>query len=319
MRFKRTSIKKYSNQPPKPSVYLIEGATQRVLDFLEAQKAEIIIQGKIYAETLRAAQECVEADVHGVMVPAYDHELVWEGHSSMIKEIHGQLAKKPDAVLCSVGGGGLLGGIMLGLAEVGWDDGTERHSDNTKMAYSPDLVPVVALETLGCNCFHHSIALNKGYPIELPTYAQGVKDEMTGIQLAHFTEFHSIATGSLGASQPSARVVAKALARDGGIKCASIPDFLSMKAAVQFAEDHQTLVEPACSTTLAAAFSPELFNHLVPLTDKKAEDRTVVFIVCGGFKITLAEMAEYQRIMNQSLTEKEVTCLVDGENVAVAV
>lgn len=58
-----------------------------------------------------------------VLVPAYDDPLIWEGHSSMIEEIRHQLGRKPDAVFCSVGGGGLLGGIIEGCKKVGWDDG----------------------------------------------------------------------------------------------------------------------------------------------------------------------------------------------------
>jgi L-serine/L-threonine ammonia-lyase len=57
------------------------------------------------------------------MVPAYDSEILWEGHSSMVKELFTQLPSKPDAIFCSVGGGGLLGGIIVGCKYVGWDDG----------------------------------------------------------------------------------------------------------------------------------------------------------------------------------------------------
>ena len=61
------------------------------------------------------------------MVPAYDDPIVWDGHSSMIEETQRQLLlqhdKKPDAIFCSVGGGGMLGGIILGCERVGWDDG----------------------------------------------------------------------------------------------------------------------------------------------------------------------------------------------------
>lgn len=57
------------------------------------------------------------------MVPAYDEYLVWEGHSSIVLEIKSQLWKKPNAIFCSVGGGGLLGGIIIGCKQVGWDDG----------------------------------------------------------------------------------------------------------------------------------------------------------------------------------------------------
>jgi L-serine/L-threonine ammonia-lyase len=57
------------------------------------------------------------------MVPAYDDKVVWDGHASMITEIHEQLGAKPDAIVCSVGGGGLLGGVIAGCESVGWDDG----------------------------------------------------------------------------------------------------------------------------------------------------------------------------------------------------
>ena len=60
-----------------------------------------------------------------VMIPSYDDHLLWEGHASMVHEIHRQLpgGVKPAAIFCSVGGGGLAGGIMTGLKAVDWDDG----------------------------------------------------------------------------------------------------------------------------------------------------------------------------------------------------
>lgn len=41
----------------------------------------------------------------------------------MITEIKNQLDVKPDAIFCSVGGGGLLGGIIVGCKNENWDDG----------------------------------------------------------------------------------------------------------------------------------------------------------------------------------------------------
>ena len=57
------------------------------------------------------------------MVPAYDDPIVWKGHSSMVDEIKKQLKRKPDAMFCSVGGGGLLGGLIVGCKGNDWDDG----------------------------------------------------------------------------------------------------------------------------------------------------------------------------------------------------
>lgn len=41
----------------------------------------------------------------------------------MIKEIKAQMRDKPEAIFCSVGGGGLIGGLIEGCRSVGWDDG----------------------------------------------------------------------------------------------------------------------------------------------------------------------------------------------------
>lgn len=63
-----------------------------------------------------------------VIVPAYDDPIVWQGHASMINEIAHQIPTKPDAIFCSVGGGGLLGGVTVGCKDVGWDDGKYQKS-----------------------------------------------------------------------------------------------------------------------------------------------------------------------------------------------
>ena len=59
------------------------------------------------------------------MLPSYNDAVLWEGHASLVHEIKGQLPEGtvPDAIFCSVGGGGLAGGIMTGCKAVGWDHG----------------------------------------------------------------------------------------------------------------------------------------------------------------------------------------------------
>ena len=56
-------------------------------------------------------------------MPAYDHEVLWKGHASIVDELAAQLKTKPDAIFCSVGGGSMLGGILVGCKKNGWDDG----------------------------------------------------------------------------------------------------------------------------------------------------------------------------------------------------
>jgi len=65
----------------------------------------------------------------------------------MIEEIQTELDFVPDVIFCSVGGGGLLGGIIHGCA-AGWGHGGSRNCGC--VCVTPDLitrtVPIVAIE-----------------------------------------------------------------------------------------------------------------------------------------------------------------------------
>lgn len=61
------------------------------------------------------------------MMPAYDHPTLWQGSSTIIDEIAEQLPATtgpPHAIICSVGGGSLLGGLLIGCDRHGWDQST---------------------------------------------------------------------------------------------------------------------------------------------------------------------------------------------------
>ena len=130
------------------TIYLPNGVDARTHAFLHNVGAEVVAVGRFYVEALRAAEAAVRTQPNAyvagswrlfqyhcssvpdlfsgsVLVPAYDHPTLWEGHASMIAEIRTQLPHgvKPAAVFCSVGGGGLLGGVIEGCRNVGWDDG----------------------------------------------------------------------------------------------------------------------------------------------------------------------------------------------------
>ena len=65
------------------------------------------------------------------------------------------------------------------------------------------------------------------------------------------------------------------------------------------------LVELACATTLSPAYDPGFFNRLLGLAPKdgmsEGEHRKVVLIVCGGVKISLQELEEYDERIKASL------------------
>ncbi|KZT01733.1 tryptophan synthase beta subunit-like PLP-dependent enzyme [Laetiporus sulphureus 93-53] len=203
---------------------------------------------------------------------------------------------KPDAVFCSVGGRGLAGGIMYGCKSIGWDD-----------------VLLVALEPTGSNCFYHAPASST-----LPEDICVEHNAIHNVEVAHLSKLTSRAI-SLGASSPAATVVKMALKRSGGAESVCMPDETIMQAALLFAEEYKVLVELACAATLTPAYKPDLFNKLSP-PSSTTTPRTAVFIVCGGFKISLEGMEEYKKLLEADAERGgQWTVLCHGEQWDVTV
>ena len=105
---------------------------------IRRQGAEVIVHGKSWMEAndfLMAMRQPTDAFIH-----PFDDPLLWEGHATMIEEAAAQMPK-PDAVVLSVGGGGLMSGVLQGMHAIGWND-----------------VPLVAAETVGADSLHAAIA-----------------------------------------------------------------------------------------------------------------------------------------------------------------
>ena len=109
---------------------------------IELEKAEVIVQGADFQESDKLARE-MALEEGTVYISPFNHPIIWEGHASMIHEAAKQ-GKKPGAIILSVGGGGLLLGVLQGLYDVGWQD-----------------VPVVTVETEGAASFAKSVQAGK--------------------------------------------------------------------------------------------------------------------------------------------------------------
>lgn len=119
---------------------------------LQAAGAAAVIQ---YGSSIAESQAYIERvllpqDPGGIFVPPFDHPDIWAGNSTVMHEIGEQLGSAPDVVVCSVGGGGLLNGIMQAIDERGWTDE----------------VQVLAMETTGADSLNQ--ALRAGEVITLP-------------------------------------------------------------------------------------------------------------------------------------------------------
>jgi L-serine/L-threonine ammonia-lyase len=127
-------------------VVVPESTTPRAIELLRREDAEVIVHGASWQEANAHAQSLVGAT--DAFLHPFDDPLLWQGHASMIDEV-ARSGPRPGAVVLSVGGGGLLCGVLEGLHRNGWED-----------------VPVVAVETEGTASLH--AALEAGHPVELP-------------------------------------------------------------------------------------------------------------------------------------------------------
>ncbi|CAE7204430.1 unnamed protein product, partial [Rhizoctonia solani] len=251
--------------------------------------AEVVVGGTDYADALLAAKAFCETKPKTVLMSSYDHPTLWEGHSTMIHEIARQLPNKsvPDAIVCNVGGGGLLGGILRGVNELTWDQ--------TKL---------IAVETHGANSYHLSLLANSLDPAVralVPDYVALFKSptitdhiSQAEVTLAMLPAITSEAS-SLGARSPSQTTLEIGLARTQ-LAAVSIPDSITMHATLGFLDEQKLLVEVACGATLSPAYTPGLLEKLLPKASE-GHRPVIVFIVCGGSKATFQDMRRYRNII----------------------
>lgn len=219
------------------TVFVPETTSARARSLIAAEGAELVISGASWAEANAVAMAAL--DDQTAFVHPFDNPLMWDGHATMIDEAYRQ-GGPFDAVVLSVGGGGLLLGVAAGLAHNGMGQ-----------------VPILAVETAGAASLAASV--DAGQLVALPAIT-------------------SIAT-SLGARQ-----VAQAafdLTRTRDIRPHQVTDKAAVSACLDFLQDHDVLVEPACGAALSMAYDPAR-----PLRGLGR----VLIIVCGGATTTLAQL-----------------------------
>lgn len=205
-------------------------------------------------------EELLAKDPHGIYVSPFDHPDIWAGASTIVSEVREQVDSQIDAIVCSVGGGGLLNGIMLGVEDAEWDSRGGRPQ-------------VVAVETTGADSLNASVLA--GSHVTLPA--------MTSIAI------------SLGSTRVSSKTWDLARTKSDILRSLVVSDADAAISCVRFADDARQVVEPACGATLAVAYRGDLRRQLgAELSDEEWSRKTVVLVVCGGSGITLDLLSHYR-------------------------
>lgn len=154
-------------------VVVPETTSDRAKALVRQEGAEVLVHGASWQDANTFALSMVGSG--DAFIHPFDDELLWQGHASMVDEMAGS-GGAPDAIVLSVGGGGLLCGVVEGLKRNNW--GT---------------VPVVAVETIGADSFAQ--AVKAGNPVELPaiqSIASSLGARKIAKQAFEWTKHHSI-------------------------------------------------------------------------------------------------------------------------------
>ncbi len=127
------------------TVVVPESTTKTAIGAIRQEDAQVIVRGKTWPEAYNYSLTLV--DQNSVYIHPFDNPLIWNGHATIIDEVR-KSNLFPDVVVLSVGGGGLLCGIIEGLYR-------------NEMAN----VPILAVETDGADSL--SASLKAGRHVEL--------------------------------------------------------------------------------------------------------------------------------------------------------
>jgi L-serine/L-threonine ammonia-lyase len=224
--------------------------------------AHVVQTGANWSEADRYLREELLAKEkgRGVYVPPFDHPDVWAGASTIVDELARQMdGVDVDGIVCNVGGGGLLCGIMQGLE-------VRRKTTLGKAR-------VLAVETVGAESLYRSVEAGKLVTLEKIT---------------------SIAT-SLGAPRVAEECFEWTRRRPDQLICSTVTDGQAAMGCVKFLDDTRLLVEVACGATIAPVYNGDLRKTLGKgLNDEEWKQKNIVLIVCGGSNISLEILNKYR-------------------------
>lgn len=129
------------------TIVLPQSTGVAVREAIAARGAQVVVAGAVWDES-HAHAVALARSLDAVYVHPFDDPLLWDGHATLIDEAV-KAGIEFDAVVTSVGGGGLLAGIVEGLRRNGLAG-----------------VPVIAVETAGAASF--AAALAAGECVTLP-------------------------------------------------------------------------------------------------------------------------------------------------------
>lgn len=236
---------------------------------LWAMGATKVIQ---HGSSIAEAQEYIHStllpiDQEGVFVPPFDHPDIWDGNATLMREIVDQLeGQVPDVVACSVGGGGLLNGVMQVVDEI------HSRSENQHGNHGEEL-HVLAMETKGADSLNQSLLAGK-----LVTLPRITSQAM-----------------SLGVVRVSQRTFD--YAQRPNVTSVVLSDAEAARGCYLLAEHERMLVELTVGVNVPLCYGGMLQRILASKNKALNSESIVVIVVCGGNDISVDMLMAWRKTM----------------------
>lgn len=121
-------------------------ASPRNQALIKGEGATLLLHGRSFDDAYERAQ-ALAAETGASLVHPFDDPRVWAGNATLVQELVDD-GVKPGLIVLSVGGGGLLAGVVDGLRAAGWNE-----------------VPVLAVETEGAASYAAGLAAGEAVKI----------------------------------------------------------------------------------------------------------------------------------------------------------
>ncbi|KAH8693701.1 tryptophan synthase beta subunit-like PLP-dependent enzyme [Talaromyces proteolyticus] len=200
------------------------GATQVIQHGQTIAEAGVYMKNAVMKEHTPGAEDVVKIALH-----PFDHEAIWEGNSSIVDELAWQLppadeegAFGADVLVCSVGGGGLMNGLIQGI-------GRQQQQDADRPAKD---VHILAVETDGTQSM--ALAMAQKSLVTLPKVTS-MAVSLACVRVSEQTFEYCIA--------PPPGIV---------IHSAVLSDADAARGCLRIADDERILVELACGVCIEA-------------------------------------------------------------------
>lgn len=236
----------------------------------------------------------VEEEVLNIYISPFDHPEIWNGVSTLVSELVHQLPPREkqqeqpanqqaptlfpaDAIVCSVGGGGLFNGIVKGLGDYHAKASKFNSAGSTTASSDTRGTHVLAVETTGADSLAYSIR-------------QGSLQRMPAIT--------SLAT-SLGASLVAEKTYENAISPPPRVDVSSVvvSDADAARGVVSLLDETRLLVELASAVCVNVAVGKG-DGKQTPLKEAVkglGPESRVVVVVCGGSNVTADQVVEWRK------------------------